>query len=373
VREIHIKKVNTKKDLKTFIHFPWKVYEGDPNWVPPLVIDVKEKLNREKNPFFEHAEMDLFLAYRDEEVMGRIAAILDQNHNRFHDEKIVFFGLYESFDDLATASALLDRVSRWGRERGMEVLRGPVDISMNDECAFLLEGFDSPPVIMMPYNPPYYLELMTKYGMVKAKDLYAFYMSRDHETAQKVEAIVERAKKELRVKLRNIDMKKLDEEAKRIQFVYNQAWERNWGFVPWTQKEMDHMVNKLKHYADPKLVIMAEDDDKPVGFAFGLPNYNEVLKRMNGRMTPLSILKFLIYRKKIKGMRGVVFGVIKEYRQTGLSYLLFSRLERNAIEQGYEWGETSWQLEDNHAINRFVESVGGRVYKKYRIFEKPIV
>lgn len=372
MKEIHVKRVKTNKDLKTFISFPWKVYKGDPNWIPPLIVDMKEKLNREKNPFFEHAAMELFLAYKNREAVGRIAATLDGNHNRFHEEKIVFFGLYESFNDSEVASALLDRVSEWGRQRDMEVLRGPMNLSMNDECAFLLEGFDSPPVIMMPYNPPYYLDLMEKSGMVKAKDLYAFYMTRDHKTARKVDGIVHKARKELQVRLRTINMKKLDEEAERIQFIYNQAWEKNWGFVPWTQKEMDHMVKKLKQVADPRLVIMAEDEEKPIGFAFALPNYNEVIKKMNGRLTPLGILKFLIYRRKIKGMRAIVFGVIKEYRQTGLSYLLYSELERNAIEQGYEWGETSWQLEDNEAINRFVESVGGKIYKKYRIFERRI-
>ncbi len=371
--DIHIEKVKTKKDLKKFIHFPWKVYRDDPNWVPPLIMDMKEKLNRNKNPFFEHADMDLFLAFKGDELVGRIAAILDENHNKVHDEKTAFFGLYESFDDFEAAQSLLAKATEWGKEKKMEVLRGPMNLSMNDECAFLLEGFDSPPVIMMSYNPRYYLELMEKCGMVKTKDLYAFYMHTDHETVERVKRIVERAQQEIKVKLRIIDMKNLDEEAKKIQFIYNQAWEKNWGFVPWTEREMDHMVKKLKQFADPNLVIIAEDKEKPVGFAFGLPNYNEVIKHLNGRITPLGILKFLYYRKKIKGIRAIVFGILKEYRLTGLSYLLYSELEKNVIEGKYEWGETSWQLEDNVAINRFVESLGGRIYKKYRIFEKAIV
>lgn len=370
--DIHIEKVKSRKDLKKFIRFPWNVYKDDPNWVPPLIMEIKERLDNKKNPFFEHAEMDLFLANKGDEVVGRVAAILDENHNKVHNEKIVFFGLYESFNDLETAESLLAQAAEWGKERGMDVLRGPMSLCMNDECAFLLEGFDSPPVIMMPYNPRYYLELMEKCEMVKAKDLYAFYMQREHEAAAKVRGIVEKAREEIKVEIRCADMKNLDEEAKKIQFVYNQAWEKNWGFVPWTQSEMDYMVKKLKQIADPSLVILAEHKERPVGFAFGLPNYNEVLKRMNGRLTPLGILKFLYYRKKIKGMRGIVFGILKEYRMTGLSYLLFSELERNAIKEGYEWGETSWQLEDNVAINKFIESLGGRIYKKYRIFERKI-
>lgn len=370
MKDIRIEKVSTKKDIKKFIFFPWQVYKDDSNWIPPLVMDFKEKINPKKNPFFENAGMDLFLAYKEDKVTGRIAAILDKNHNSFHNEKVVFFGLYESFNDLETARALLDKVIEWGKERGMEILRGPMNLSMNDECAFLLEGFDSPPVIMMPYNPPYYLDLMESCGLVKAKDLYAFYMTRDHKTKDKVDRVVEEVKKRTDIQLRKINLKKLDEETAKIRYVYNRGWEKNWGFVPWTDREMKYMARKLKQIADPNIVIIAEDNGRPVGFAFALPNYNEVIKKINGRLTPLGIMKFLFYKRKIKGIRAIVFGVIKEYRQTGLSYLLYSELEKNGKSQGYEWCETSWQLEDNDAINRFVVSVGGKVYKKYRIFEK---
>ncbi len=211
--EIRLDTVTTRSGLKPFIRFPWRVYEGDPYWVPPLLTEVKAKLDREKNPFFEHAAMELFLARRGEEVTGRIAAIIDENHNRAHTEKVVFFGLYESLDDPETAAALLDAAAAWGAARGMDVLRGPMNLSMNDECAFLAEGFDSPPTIMMPYNPRYYLDLMTACGMAKAKDLFAFRMSRDHVTAAKVAAVVERSQKEFPFTLRSIDMKNLDREA----------------------------------------------------------------------------------------------------------------------------------------------------------------
>jgi len=372
MNELRMEKVRTKRDLKNFILFPWKVYKNDPNWVPPLIMDIKERLDKKKNPFFEHADMELFLAYRDSEIVGRIAAILDENHNKVHNEKVIFFGLYESFNDVGVAKQLLDTVAEWGKERGMTILRGPVNLSMNDECAFLLEGFDSPPVIMMTYNPPFYLELMEKCSLEKAKDLYAFYLSRDHDTVQKVREIVAKAQAELKVTLRKINMKKLDEESKKIAFIYNSGWGKNWGFVPWTEKEMEHMVKMLKQFADPNLVIFAEDKGKPIGFAFGLPNYNEVIIKMNGRLFPLGFIKFVLNRKKIKGMRAAVFGILKEYRHTGLSYLLYSELEKNAIEKGYEWGELSWQLEDNEPINRFAASVGAKIYKRYRIYEKKI-
>jgi GNAT superfamily N-acetyltransferase len=369
---LEVEKVVARKDLKAFIRFPWEIYRGDPNWVPPLIADMKERLDPARNPFLEHAEMDIFLARRDGRVVGRIAAILDRNHNSFHDEKIAFFGLYESLNDPEVAAALLDTVGAWGKERGMTILRGPMNLSMNDECAFLLEGFDSPPVIMMTYNPPYYLELMAGVGLVKAKDLYAFVMSRDHETAGKVAAVVERAKKEFPVTLRTVDLKNVRAEADKIAFIYNNGWQKNWGFVPWTENEMKHMVGKLKSLADPELVIFAEIEGKPVGFAFALPNYNEVLRKMNGRLFPVGWLVFLLNRKKIKGMRAVVFGIVKEHHRSGLSYLLYSELERNAVRRGYAWGELSWQLEDNDAINRFAASIGAKIYKRYRILQRLI-
>jgi GNAT superfamily N-acetyltransferase len=372
VSEIRIETINSKSGKKRFIKFPWKIYKGDQNWVPPLISDMEEKLDLDKNVFFEHAEMELFMAYRGDEPVGRIAAILDEAHIRFNNEKAAFFGLFESINNGEVASALLNRAAQWGRDKKMSILRGPMNLSMNDECAFLLEGFDSPPVIMMPYNPPYYIELMQKCGMKKAKDLYAYLMTRDRETKKRIDAVVEKVKKKLPVTLRSANLKDIDNEAMRIKSIYNQGWVDNWGFVPWTDKEMEHMAKKLKVLADPDLIIFAESKGQPVGFAFGLPNLNEVLQKLNGRLFPFGFLKFIIYKNKIKGFRAVVFGLVKEFHNTGLSYYLYSQLEKNALEKGYQWAETSWQLEDNDAVNRFAESVGGKLYKKYRLFEKEL-
>jgi len=370
--QIRVVPVTTKKDARDFIRFPWKVYHGDSKWVPPLMSEVKDKLDVQKNPFFEHARRELFLARRDDEITGRIGGIVDDNHNAFHDEKIVFFGLYESLNDVETARAMLQTVAVWGAERGMEVLRGTVNLSLNDECAFLIEGFDTPPVVMMPYNPPYYPELMEACGLTKAKDLFAFIMSRDHDTTAKVKRIIDTVKKETTITCRSFNKKKLDEEAEVVKFIYNNAWERNWGFVPWTENEMNHMVKSLVRMADLDLVIIAEDRGKPIGFAFGFPNYNEILIKMNGRLFPTGIFKLLLGRKKIKGIRAIVFGILKEYRQTGVSYLLYSKLDETARAKGYEWCETSWQLEDNTPVNNFVASLGGKIYKKYRIYDQKI-
>jgi len=368
---IRLEKVRTRKEFRAYRDFARAVYKNDPNWVPPLNIEFKQKLDKAKNPFFEHADRELFLAYRNGRPAGRVAAIIDDNHNSFHQEKVVFFGQYESFNDPGVARALLDAVSAWGRERGMTVLRGPVNLSLNDECAMLVDGFDSPPAIMMPYNPPYYNDLMAGCGLVKAKDLYAFLMDREAKAIERVRVIVDRIKRETTITVRPFNMKKWKEDAERVKEVYNQAWERNWGFVPWTEKEMDHMVATLRPLGDPSIIILAEDKGRPVGFAFGFPNYNEVIKKMNGRLTPWSLLKFMRYRKRIKGVRVLVFGILKEYRLTGVSYLLYSCLDEGVKKNPhYQWAETSWQLEDNEAVNKFVMSIGGKIYKTYRIYEK---
>jgi hypothetical protein len=337
-----------------------------------LRFDVKNKLDTKKNPFYKHSKLSLWLALSDKKVIGRVAGIINDNHNSFHNEKVVFFGLYESLKDPETARALLDTVAAWGKARGMDTLRGPMNLSMNDECAFLLEGFDSPPVVMMPYNPPYYLDLMERCGLVKAKDLYAFYGPKDHQPVPKVQEIVDKLRRETRITVRPLTRRTLREDTEKIMHIYNNAWEKNWGFVPWTQAEITHMVAKLKQVADLRIIFLAEDEGRPVGFAFALPNLNEVIKKMNGRLTPLGIVKFLYYRKKIKGVRALVFGILKEYRHTGISYLLYSEFEKSVFGSGYEWGETSWQLEDNDLVNRFCLSVGTRLYKKYRIYGKTI-
>ncbi len=369
-KKVEIMKVSNRKDREVFLRFPWEIYRDNPNWVPPLLYELRAKLDPRKNPFFEHAEMELFLARKEGRVVGRVASIIDHRHNEYHREKVVFFGLYESLNDLEVAVALLDTVALWGKERGMEILRGPMNLSMNDECAFLLEGFDRPPVVMMPYNPPYYIELMEKAGLTKARDLYAFLMTRDHQTMEKVQAVIQKVRSITSFAMRTVNMKNIYEETRKIACIYNQAWSRNWGFVPWTEKEMDFMARRLKDFADPELVIFALHEGKEVGFAFGLPNYNEIIKNLNGRLLPFGVFQLLFNRKKIKGMRAVVFGVLPRFQHTGLAYLLYDELERRARARGYQWAETSWQLEDNEAINRFTTSIGGRIYKKYRIYEK---
>ena len=366
-----IKVVTSKKDLDKFIRLPWKIYKNDTNWVPPLIRDVKFKLNREKHPFFEHAKMEMFLATRGTETLGRIAAIVDDRHNEFHNEHMGFFGMFECVEDYNVAKELFSKAEAWCKNQGANHFRGPVNLSMNDEIGFLLEGFDSPPVVMMTYTPKYYLDLSERYGLTKAKDLYA-YLKGEVGVVGRISKLVERVRKNENVVIRPLNMKKFDEEVEIIKEIYNSAWEVNWGFVPLTEKEMDQMVKDLKPLCEPELVLFAEVNGKSVGVSVTLPDYNFVLKKLNGTLGPINILKFLYFKRKITGLRGLIFGLKKEYRRTGINTVLYYETEVRGGKLGYNWCEMSWNLEDNDMINRFDEAIGGKLYKKYRIYEKAI-
>ena len=369
--DIEIYQVKTTKDMDTFINFPWQIYKNDPHWVPPLKRDVKYKLDRSKHPFFDHATMELFLARHGDNILGRIAAIIDDGYNKFHKGKTGTFGMFECIDEYNIARSLFSAVESWCKNMGMDKIRGPMNLSMNDECGFLLEGFDSDPVIMMTYNPKYYLDFCEKYGFIKAKDLYAYLKDRVG-VVDRIAKLVERVKKKENVVVRPINMKKFEYDVAIIKDIYNAAWEVNWGFVPMTEKEMDLMAKELKPIIEPELVLFAEVNGTPVGVSITLPDFNQVLKKLNGRLNPIGIIKFLYYKRKITGLRAIVFGLKKEYRRTGINTVLYYETEKRGAQLGYQWCEMSWNLEDNDLINRFDEAVGGRLYKKYRIYEKNI-
>jgi GNAT superfamily N-acetyltransferase len=370
-RDLQVRRIESEEDKTRFIRLPWKIYKDDPHWVPPLIRDVKAKLDRAKHPFFEHASMDLFLATRGDDVVGRIAAVVDERHNEFHKEKTGFFGMFECINEYDVARELLSAAESWCKARGMDRMRGPMNLSMNDECGFLLEGFDSDPVIMMPYNPRYYLELCERYGLAKAKDLYA-YLKSNVGVVGRIEKLVERVRTRENVVVRHVDMKRFEEEVAIIKDIYNAAWEMNWGFVPMTPNEMDLMARDLKPIAEPELVLFAEVNGEPVGVSITVPDFNQVLKRLGGKLGPIELLKFMYYKRKITGLRSIVFGLKKEYRRTGINTVLYYETEKAGARLGYQWCEMSWNLEDNDLINRFDEAVGGKLYKKYRIYEKSI-
>ncbi|MCK4532721.1 hypothetical protein KAU39_02955 [bacterium] len=369
---INIKVVESKKDLKKFLKFPWKIYRDNSYWVPPLMKEVKNLLDPEKHPFWIHAKRELFLAERNGEVVGRIAAIFDQNHNNFHQEKTGFFGFFECIEEYSVTEVLLNTAKRWCQMEGMKILRGPVNPSMNEECAFLLEGFDKSPTIMMSYTQPYYLEFMERYGFRKAKDLYALLKKIEDGIPKRIEKLVERIKKKTRVKVRPFDMKNYKRDIQFIKDIYNSAWEKNWGFVPMTEGEMDLTAENIKQIAIPELVLFAEIEGKPVGVSVTVPDFNQVLNKLNGKLGLIGIVKFLYYKRKIDGVRSILGGVKKEYRNSGIIAVLSYETEKNIIKLGYKWCELGWNLEDNDLINQFDMAIGGKICKKYRIYEMEI-
>jgi len=369
---IVIKEVKTKRELKTFLHMPWKIYRGDPHWVPPLLKEHAFLFSQE-NPFLHHAQIVPYVAEKNGTIAGRIAAIIDQNYIDFHREKAGFFGFFESVNDLEVSRALLDQVKGFLRARGLKTVMGPVSPSTNDECGLLIDGFDSSPFFMMPYNPPYYQELLEGCGLQKAKDLYADFMVDDEGIPQRMLRISDRVMKRVPgLTIRPIDLRKLNKEVTRVKEVYNGAWQDNWGFVPLTDEEMNLMVKKMKPLLVPDFALFAEIGDEPVGFALGLPNYNVVLKRLNGRLGPLGLLKFLYYSRKIHALRVLLLGVKTEYRKRGIETLLYMELFRRGSAKGYHQGEMSWILEDNHLMQKEIEALGGKRYKAYRIFQSPL-
>lgn len=364
-----IQPVRTKQELNEFIQLPQKIYKDNPYWVPPLLSEIRATLDTAQNPFWKHARRELYLARREGKPAGRIAAIIDDNHNQFHQEKTGFFGFFECIEDYAVAEKLWDAARKWVENQGMERLRGPVNPSLNDECAFLLEGFDQMPTVMMPYTHKYYLEFAERYGFHKAKDLYALLKLAADGIPERIERMITAIKRRTGVQIRPFNMKRFEQDIQFLKDIYNSSWEKNWGFVPMTDREIQVTAHKLKQLADPDLVLFAEVNHQPVGVTVTIPDWNQVLKRLNGRLGPIEILKLLYYRKKIKGVRALIGGVKKEFRNSGIIAVLYYETERNAARRGYQWCELGWNLEDNDLINRFDIAIGGKIYKRYRIYE----
>lgn len=364
---VSIKEVKDKKGMKEFLYLPFKVYKGDRNWVPPLLSEVEQTLSL-KNPFFEHARAKLFLAEKGGEVVGRIAGIVDENYISFHQEHTGFFGFFEAVEDPEVSDRLYTAAAEYLRAEGMDQMIGPMNPSTNDECGFLSDGFDSPPKIMMSYNPLYYLEQSERFGLKKAKELYAYYRSTADPPPKKLLEVLEALKRKCHIRVRAVNLKDLTAEAVRIKSIYNSAWAKNWGFVPFTDKEFDLMVERLRSLVVPELVPIVEVRGEPVGVALSMPDYNQVLCHLNGRLGPVGLLKFLYYRRKISDVRLMLLGVKPEYRGLGVDALLYWESFRAARDKGYRGGEVSWVLEDNRAIITPIELWGCRLYKRYRIY-----
>ena len=371
-QELYVEEIKNQQDLIAFIRFPWKIYQGDRYWVPPLIKDQLSKFSP-NHPFRSHSEMIFFLAYREGKIVGRIAGIIDHNYIEFHQEKVGFFGFFESIPDAEVVEILFSRVAGWLKGHGMERMAGPMNPSTNDECGLLIEGFDSSPCLMMPYNPQYYPSLVEGLGLKKAMDLYAYWLEKSTFLEGRLTRIMERSmRKEPQLWVRPINLRHFDEELKIVKEIYNQAWSKNWGFVPLTEEEIDDLGKNLKPLVVPDLVLFAYLGKEPIGFSVSIPDYYEVLKHLNGKIGLLGGLKFLYYSRKIKTIRVMLLGVKQAFRKKGVEGLLYLETLKRGIKKGYPQAECSWVLENNPLMQHGLEAMGGKRYKTYRIYEMPL-
>lgn len=367
--------VKGSKGLKAFIDFPHTLFKNDPNYVPELFIAQRDILTPGKHPFHEHSKVQLFLAYEDQEVIGRIAAIRNNNHNALHHSTDGFFGFFECINDQDTADLLMQAAGKWLKDQGLNTIIGPVNFSTNETCALLIEGFDGSPMVMMPYNPPYYLQLLENQGFSKRMDLRAYYYeigAYDDRSVKLLDIIQERLKRNSII-VRKIDMKNFAEEVRAVKEVYNKAWDSNLGFVPMTDHEFDHMAKDLKLILDPDFCLVAEQNGKLIGFALAIPDINPILKTIKrGRLLPFGIFKLLGMKKRIKGIRIMTLGVVDGYRKMGIEACLYGLIIKAFQEKNYTYAEASWTLEHNDLVNKAIERINGIPYRKYRILEKSI-
>jgi GNAT superfamily N-acetyltransferase len=370
---VDVRPVSSGSELKRFIRLPWRIYRNEPLWVPPLVYERKRFLDRSKNPFFDHGEAEYFLAWRDGEVVGRITAQIDRDFNEFHKSSWGMFGFFESEDDPEVAAALLDAADAWLRERGCDRMVGPMDFTMNDESGLVIEGFELPPMVKQPYHPRYYQGLVEGAGLTKAQDMFMWNLEVTDRT--KVLPIIwemaEKLEPEHGIKLRKLDKRKIEDEFDTFLEIYNVAWSGNWGFVPISRKEIAHTAREVKPILDEDWLMACDTPDgKTVGIAVTIPDVNQVFKRMNGRLFPFGWAKFLWYKPRVDRVRVGFLGVLPEYQHTGIAAAMYAEHFRQAARKPQDGGEMGWILESNEAMNRGMEAMGGRIVKRYRVYER---
>lgn len=371
---VDIRPVASKRDLKAFIKLPWRLYRSQPNWVPPLLSERRRILDRGRNPFFEHAEAEYFLAWRDDRPVGRITAQVDRNFNEFQGNDWGMFGFFESEDDPDVASALLEAAERWLSARGRDRMVGPMDFTTNDECGVLVEGHDRTPIILTPWTHPYYPGLLEGAGLTKAMDLlmWELHITERERVHPAIWEMADRVESEHGIRVRPMRKRHLQEEIGRFLEVYNAAWERNWGFVPLTEAEVRHYAKDLKPILDENWAFVAEKDGETVGAALTVPDYNQVLHHLNGRLLPFGWAKALWWRRKIDRVRVFALGVKPEHQHTGVAARFYQCHYASAERTPQKGGEMGWMLETNEPMNRAMEGMGGRVVRRFRLYERPL-
>ena len=360
-----------RRDRRAFIDLPYRLYEGHPVWVPPLRMAERDLMDRSKNPFFEHAEVEHFLARRGDRVVGRVAAVENRRHNEVHEDRVGFFGFFDVEEgDQEAATALIGAARAWIDAKGLTPLRGPVNYSTNDSCGVLVEGFDEPPKIMMPYNRRDYDALLMGAGLQKAKDLVTLWMSTSVENPERFERVVNRRLERSGITIRDIDVARIDQEAEVLKDVYNRSWEKNWGFVPATDAEFDHGAKDLKLVLMPRISGVAMKDDRAVGMSVFITDINVLLKGSNGRLFPTLWWKLLRGLKKVRSSsRCVLLGIVPEARGSALAEAFVLRALNRGREDGWAGSEAGWILEDNEAMLNPLRMAGGVQTKRYRIYE----
>jgi GNAT superfamily N-acetyltransferase len=371
--DLRILTMTSPEGLGRFVDLPFRLYEGDRNWVPPIRAELRTKLDPSRGSFFRHGRAAYFIARRDGGDVGRISAHVDDAYNAFHSveaepDRTGFWGFFECDDDAGAAEALFDAAAGWLSAQGCDRMVGPASFTLNDEAGLLVDGFDAPPMVLMSYNPPLYERLVEKAGGEKAQDLYAYRLDADASPPPDVVAFAREAERDY--SFRTLDMSRFGDEMRRFLEVYNHAWERNWGFVPMSDEEIRDHAKRLRPIIDPRLVFIAERSDEPVAVGLTIPDVNEVLIRARGRLGPATIARLLwrARRRSWTSCRVVALGVRREHRKTGIGAYLYVATLEAARRNGYRWGEMSWILESNDAMNRAIRHMGGRRYKTYRLY-----
>lgn len=373
---IKIVTVNNNSDLMKFIKFPFKLYKKDKQWVAPLISDQKTFFDPDKNPYFKHSEVQLFLAYKNEKLAGRISAQTNANHNKVHEDKVGFFGFFECIDDQEIANQLFNTAKDWIKAKGLDTMRGPASFSVNDECGLLVDAFDQSPLVMMTYNPEYYIKLYQNYGLEKSMDLLA-YNAEVKPPPARLKKLSDKIEKRGHFTVRNLktkNKKKLRQDIEKIFTIYEEAWEKNWGYVPMSADEFDLLVDSLLPIILPELIFIAEIDGKPVGLSVTMPDYNYVLKKLKGKMLPFGWLKFLYHKNHIPRLRVVIMGVLDAYKGRGIDVVMYCKTHEVAQNHKIKFKEAefSWILESNTMMNKIAATLDAKVYKTYRMFDKKI-
>jgi GNAT superfamily N-acetyltransferase len=375
---VSIRPVRTRSELKRFVKVPFRLHRDSEQWVPPLIFERMQFLDRKKNPWFEHGEAEYFLAERDGEPVGRISAHVDRRWDEFQGGKDAMFGFFEAAEDPEVVRALLDAATEWALARGRERLLGPMDFTTNDEIGILIEGFERRPMILEPWHPPYYQRLIEAEGFGKTMDvlMWELRMGELKEGERFDPSIHEAAEKALRdegIVIRNMRKREMAAEVRRFMDVYNEAWGDNWGFVPITDAEVEFQAKNLKQVLDEEWTFMAEKDGEVVGAALTLPDINRVMAGLNGRLLPFGWAKFLLGKRKIDRLRVFALGVKHDYRHTGVAAGLYlEHIKMAAKPDKINWGEMGWILETNKPMNRAMEGMGGKIVKKYRLYERSL-